>query len=173
MITFEIRVNGEERFSGDGVNAVTLVSDWIARRGRTRVQLHVGAGDPGDQEVHHLGADLGAGDEITIRLVEDGIDGAGPLAQEICSFCARDITHFRSLVAGAQVAICDSCVAAFEAVLHDRGPLPLGTSVHDRGDLACGFCLKTPPDVPGLLVRNGAAICPECLRVCGDLKGSR
>lgn len=172
MIVFELLVNGEPRFRGQGVRAVTLVSDWIAKRSRDRVQLHVGAGEPGFEEVHHLGADLVAGDEITIRLLDEAPPEDDD-ARMTCSFCARDHSHFQSLVSGPRIAICDTCVASFGSVLYERGPLPLGTSVHDRGDLACGFCLKTPPDVPGLLVRNGAGICPECVRVCADIKGTR
>jgi hypothetical protein len=35
-------------------------------------------------------------------------------------------------------------------------------------DQRFGFCLRDP-DVAGLLVRNAAAICPECLRACVDM----
>jgi hypothetical protein len=38
-----------------------------------------------------------------------------------------------------------------------------------RGDARCGFCQKGPPELAGLLVRNAAALCPECLRACVDV----
>jgi len=31
------------------------------------------------------------------------------------------------------------------------------------------FCANQPGTVPGVIVRNGAAICPECLRAAGDI----
>jgi hypothetical protein len=42
-----------------------------------------------------------------------------------------------------------------------------------NGEARCGFCLMAPPDVAGLLVRNGSAICPQCVRVCAELRGTR
>jgi hypothetical protein len=173
VIWFEVRVNGEERFRGDNVTAVTLVSDRVARRGYNRVSLHVGEGEQGEREVHHLGADLAAGDEITIRLLDDDQARAAMSAPEACSFCARDIHHFQSLVAGSSVAICDTCISSFHAVVKEGAPLPVGASIQEAGDAGCGFCGKTRPTVAGLLVRNGAAICPECLRVCADLRGDQ
>jgi hypothetical protein len=172
VVTFEISVNGERRFVGDDVKAITVVADWIARRQVDRVSVHVGVGGPGEREVQYLGSDLHPGDEISIRVVaeEQALVSDAP---EACSFCGSDMHHVRSLVAGRQVAICESCLSAFEAVVTRSAALPLGASIRQEGDARCGFCLKSPPDVAGLLVRNAAAICPECLRACVDITRGR
>jgi len=174
MAAFEISVNGERRFVGDDVTAITLAADWVARRRADRVSLHVGLGDAGNRLVQYLGADLGPGDEISIRVLSDAeCEAADDTAPRDCSFCGSDVHQIRSLVAGPQVAICDSCLASFDAVLTRGSALPVGASIQDEGSTArCGFCQKGPPEVPGLIVRNAAALCPECLRACVDLAKS-
>lgn len=168
MATFEISVNGERRFVGDDVKAITVVCDWIERRRADRISVHVGVGGPGERDVQHLGSDLYPGDEISIRVLsdEEAATNEGPQG---CSFCGQDIGRIRSLVAGPQVAICDGCLLAFDGVVTERKALPLGASIQQDGDQRCGFCLKGVADVAGLLVRNAAAICPECLRVSVDI----
>ena len=169
MATFEISVNGERRFVGDDVKAITIVSDWISRKQLERVSVHVGVGGPGRREVQHLGSDLHPGDEISIRVLEDD-EFVASEAPEACSFCAQEMHHVRSLVAGRQVAICDGCVASFDAVVTTGAVLPLGASIRQDGDEQCGFCLKGPTETAGLFARNEAAICPESLRVCADIR---
>jgi hypothetical protein len=169
VATFEISVNGERRFVGDDVKAVTIVSDWISRKQLDRISVHVGVGGPGEREVHYLGSDLHAGDEISIRVLEDDELVASD-APEACSFCGQEMHHVQSLVAGKQAAICDGCVASFDAVVTTSAALPLGAAIRQDGDERCGFCLKGPSEVAGLFVRNAAAICPECLRVCADIR---
>lgn len=170
MVAFEITVNGQRRFVGNDVTAITLAADWVARRKADRVSLHVGVGEPGERQVQYLGADLGPGDEISIRvLTDEENDAAAGGAPESCSFCGSSVHEIRSLVAGPQVAICDSCLASFEAVIARGAALPVGASIQEQGDARCGFCQKAPPEVAGLLVRNAAAVCPECLRACVDM----
>ena len=170
MAAFEISVNGERRFVGDDVKAITLVSDRVAHRLGERISVHVGVGEPGDAEVQYLGADLRPGDEISIRVLAEtdeptGVNGL----PESCSFCGSDNYQIGSLVAGSQVAICDICVSAFHAVIANNAALPIGASIQEQGDACCGFCQKAPPEIAGLFVRNAAALCPECLRACLDL----
>jgi hypothetical protein len=167
MAAFEITVNGERRFVGEDVKAVTLVADWVAHRQGERISVHVGVGEPGDVEVQYLGADLQPGDEISIRVLAERPDVPWP--HESCSFCGSDNYHIGSLVSGSQVAICDICLAAFHAVITHNAPLPPGASIQEQGDARCGFCQKGPPEVAGLFVRHAAALCSECLRVCLDL----
>jgi hypothetical protein len=170
MAAFEISVNGERRFVGEDVKAITLVADWVARRVRERVSVHVGVGEPGDAEVQYLGADLRPGDEISIRVLAEDDDRLNMSATlESCSFCGGDKFLIGSLVAGTQAAICDSCLSAFHAVITQSAALPIGASIQEQGDARCGFCQKGPPEVAGLLVRNAAALCPECLHACLDL----
>jgi hypothetical protein len=74
-------------------------------------------------------------------------------------------------VAVQHQAICDSCLSSFGNVVLRGAALPLGVSIRETGDgPACAFCEKRPPDVPAVLVRNDAAICPGCLRSCVDLR---
>jgi ClpX C4-type zinc finger protein len=168
MVFFEIRVNGERRFAGDDVKAITVVSDPVRRREVDRVTVHVGCGGSGGREVQYFGSDLQAGDEISIRLVSD--EAAAHLAPpDGCSFCGSAIAQLASLVAGGQVAICGSCILAFDAVVTRSAALPVGASIREDAERHCGFCLKAPPEVAAVLVRNAAAICPECLRVCVDI----
>jgi len=170
MVAFEISVNGQRRFADDDITAITLATDWVARRNSDRVSLHVGVGEAGERQVQYLGADLGPGDEISIRVLSDDEHQAtADEAPESCSFCGSSIYDLRSLVAGPQVAICDSCLTSFNAVVARRSALPVGASIHEQGDARCGFCQKGPPEVAGLLVRNAAAVCPECLRACVDM----
>jgi len=105
VVWFEIRVNGEQRFRGDNVTAVTLVTERVGRRASDRVMLHVGEGAAPEREVHHFGADLIAGDELSIRLLDDAEGQAQASAPEACSFCARDIHHLQSLLTGSKVAV--------------------------------------------------------------------
>jgi hypothetical protein len=127
-------VNGEQRSRGDNVTAVTLVSERVGRRPYDRVSLHVREGESPEREVHHFSSDLAAGDEIAIRLLDDADGQAQASAPEACSFCARDLHHLHSLVAGSKVAICDGCISAFEAVIRQGASLPLGTFVQDDGE---------------------------------------
>jgi hypothetical protein len=169
MAAFEILVNGERRFIGEAVTAITLAADWVSRRNASRVSLHVGVGEPGERQVQLLGADLGPGDEISIRVLSDEERHEASPTPEGCSFCGCGINDVRSLVAGREVAICNSCIEAFETVLGHGAPLPLGASICVHGDSPCGFCQRSPPEVPGLFLRNATTICPECLRTCVDM----
>jgi hypothetical protein len=170
MVAFEISVNGQRRFVGDDVTAITLGADWVARRKADRVSLHVGVGEPGERQVQYLGADLGPGDEISIRvLTDEESEAAESEAPESCSFCGSSMHDVRSLVSGPQVAICNTCLSSFDAVVAHGAPLPVGASIREQGDVRCGFCQKGPPEIAGLISRNAAAICPECLRACVDM----
>jgi hypothetical protein len=167
MAIFEISVNGERRFAGEGVKAVTLFSDPVARRQADRVSLHVGVGGQGEREVQYLGSDLHPGDEIVIRLLEDEAPRGD--AFESCSFCGEGVYEVASLVAGTRIAICSSCMRSFDGVVTAGAPLPAGASIRQEGDRRCGFCRRGVPEVPALLARNEAAICPECLHACVDM----
>jgi len=170
MAVFEISVNGQLRFAGEEVSAITLAADSVAEGAVERVYLHVGIGEVGDCEVQYLSGDLRPGDEISIRVLANNEEPTDPSRLlESCSFCGKDKFDIASLVAGPEVAICDGCIRAFHAVIAQGAALPPGASIQDRSNGQCNFCHKCPPEVPGLLVRNMAAICPECLRACTDL----
>jgi hypothetical protein len=172
MAVFEVRVNGEHRFRGADVTAITVVLDLLSRSGRERIAMHVASGGPEERTIHHLAADLATGDEVTIRVVDDGeLDGVVPRAADGCSFCGSSIHDVHSLVSVERKAICYSCLRSFRAVVLHGATLPVGTTVRDgEGRPSCAFCDRAPPDVPALLVRNDSAICPGCLRSCVDLR---
>lgn len=168
MAIFEISVNGERRFVGESVKAVTVVSDPVAHSQADRVSLHVGVGGPGQRAVQYLGSDLHPGDEIVIRLLEDEATPDSE-AFESCNFCGQGVYEVGSLVAGTRIAICNSCMLSFDAVVTAGAPLPVGASIQQEGDRRCGFCRRGVPEVPALLARNEGAICPECLHACVDM----
>jgi len=169
MVAFEISINGEQRCFEQEVTAVTLVADRVDRRNAERVSIHVGGADGSGQSSlpQWLGAHLRAGDEVVIRIVEVEED----VDQFIhpCSFCGAEDREVSSLVRGLDVGICYECIAEFDAFLKSRAKLPLGASIQDRPDRECAFCERQSGDIAGLLVRNGAGICAECLRSCSDL----
>jgi hypothetical protein len=166
MVAFEVRINGERRYEGNHITSVTLAADWVYRRQSDRVSIHVGG-----SHVHALDARLQPGDEVLIRIV-DAVD-EDALAQDVCAFCGSASHEVAKLIQAPKAAICDACVAAFDAVLRSGARLPLGASLRDDADRECSVCGKAPgfkPDeIPGVFVRNGAAICAECLRACSDI----
>ncbi len=169
MAAFQVSINGKPYCETEDITVVTMVAEQIRRGQNTRVSLH--AAGEGPQQ--WLAANLGVGDEIVVRIV-DAIDedDAAPLS---CSFCARDLHEVSSLVQGhsATTAICDSCIVGLGEAVRNGSSLPLGASIHDEPHLVCGFCANQPGSVPGVIVRNGAAICAECLRACSDILADR
>jgi hypothetical protein len=172
MAVLEVKVNGERRFRGEDVTAVTLACDRVGRRDVERIAMHVGTGGPGERDTHFLATNLVPGDEITIRVLEDAelAEHAYP-PPDACSFCGSSFHDVQSLVAAQQKAICDACLSCFGAVVLKGAPLPVGAAIRETaGGPTCAFCEKGPPDVPAVFVRNDSAICPGCLRACADLR---
>ena len=168
MVAFEISINGERRCVGEEITAVTVVADWVHKRHAERVSIHVGGAERSSgAQPQWLGAHLCAGDEVLIRIVE--VVEEVPAGSGDCSFCGAGSRDIASLVQGLQVGICNRCIASFDAFLKSRAQLPLGASIQDQPEQECGFCGKQSIDLAGLLTRNGAAICAECLRSCSDL----
>src|SRR5260370_903229 len=128
MAAFEISVNGKPRFVEDDVRAVTIVADSVPDLGADaqidRVYLHVGVGEA--REDQYLGGELRPGDEISIRVLADDQSPTDTSTfPKSCSFCGSDRFHIESLTGGPQVAICDGCLQAFQAVITQGSPLPL------------------------------------------------
>jgi hypothetical protein len=175
MRAFEIKLNGEKRFAGDFVTAITISVDEVPRTKSERLLIHVGVGGPEDQRIQHLGADLKPGDEITIRVISDEeLDQLDEPQPSNCSFCGTSVFEIQSMTSGVgNIGICNLCIKSLTAVLIESEPLPLGASFRDNGDAQCGFCSSSVKDAAGLLVRNGAAICSPCLRMCSDLSWAK
>ena len=164
MATFQIKINGETYCEADDIKSLTLVTEEMRRRGADRISLHASAGDGSMQ---WLVANLKVGDEINIQILNDcHQDKSIPYS---CSFCAKEAHEVSNLMQGTRAMICDQCVTAFSEALGSQKALPIGASIHDETSLVCGFCNNKPRIIPGVIVRNGAAICPECLRACTDI----
>jgi len=141
-----------------------MVAEQIRRRTGYRISLHAGSGDA---PLQWLEADLKVGDEIVIRVIDTAeMEEGRPHA---CSFCAREVHEVSSLIVGPATAICDGCIRSLSTAVKNATELPLGVSIRDDPDSKCGFCSNQPANPIGVIVRNGAAVCPECLRVCSEI----
>jgi hypothetical protein len=164
MLALQITINGQSYCETDEITALTIVAELMKRGRSDRVSIYAASDD---ERIHWLGAHLGIGDEIRVCIIDaaDVVD-SGPGG---CDFCGRSIQEFQRLVQGLDVSICDQCAAAFAVSVKDSVALPLGASIRDGSGQSCGFCRKQGGDIAGVVVRNGAAICPECLRACADI----
>jgi len=170
MVAFQISINGKLYCESQDITALTMVAEEIQRRRGSRISLHVA----GEGPLQWLAANLGAGDEIVVRIVDAAEqEDADPVG---CSFCGRDVHDVSNLVLGhsaATTAICAPCIAGFSKAVKSGTALPLGAAIRDEPEWVCGFCSNQPGSIPGVVVRNGAAVCPECLRACADILGDR
>lgn len=164
IVRFQITINGEPYFDPDDITALTLVLEEIWRRDEERISLHASGGE---DSMQWLASNLKVGDEIVIKIV-DGSRDADQIP-DACSFCGRKSQEVESLIGGKKIAICGDCVAGFSQAITSQKQLPIGAAIHDEPSWACGFCGNGPEAIPGLIVRNGAAICPECLHACSDI----
>ena len=163
MVAFHVSINGKTYCESEAITALTMATEEM-RRGGCRISLHAAAGE---SALQWLTADLSIGDEIVIRIVDaDDVEDAEPPG---CSFCGRDLLDVSSIVLGGTARLCDRCTDAFATALENARELPLGASIRDEPEWMCGFCANKPGNVPGVIVRNGAAVCPECLRVCSEI----
>jgi hypothetical protein len=163
-VAFQIIVSGKPFCQSEDLDAVTMVAEERPRRDGCRVSLHARAGEA---PVQWLATHLGVGDEIVVRLVEtEDLEAARPQG---CSFCGREACDVGSLVMGPSSAICDGCIRGFSEALTGGGTLPLGATIRDGPEWVCAFCDNRPGAIAGVIVRNGVAICPECLRASRDI----
>jgi len=164
MVAFQITINGQKYCESEDISVLTMVVEEIRRRDALRISLH--AGGP-DSALQWLTGNLRVGDEITIRIVDTSeFEATGPSA---CSFCAREVHEASTVVQGHTAAICDSCITNFSTAVKNGTELPVGASMRDEPTWICGFCHNQPGNVAGVVVRNGSAVCPECLRTCAEL----
>lgn len=164
MVGFKITVNGKRYCESDDISVVTMVAEHIRRRSGYRISLHAGSGDG---PLQWLAADLKVDDEIVIRVTDMSEIEEGP--SPACSFCARPVHEVSKLIQGPDTAICDGCIKSLSTAVRNATELPAGASIRDDPDSTCGFCSNQPSNAVGVIVRNGATICPECLRVCSDM----
>src|SRR5580765_4270019 len=163
MVAFRITVNGRTYFESEDLSVLTMVAEQIRRRSGYRISLHAGAGDA---PVQWLAADLKLGDQIVSRVVDATETDQEPLT---CSFCRREAHEVASLICGPSSAICDTCIRGFSTAVKNAAQLAGGASIRVEAEWNWGFCGNRPADAGGVVVRNGAAVCPACLRVCFDI----
>jgi len=170
MTGFKITVNGKTYCESADVSTVTMVAEERPRRGGCRISLHAGSADAAMQ---WLAADMKVGDEIVIQVIEAPEPESEEQPESLgCSFCGRDAYDVSCLVRGPAAAICGECIRGFSMAVRGGAGLPAGAVIRDSPDAVCGFCSNRPgnvPGVPGVVVQNGAAVCPECLRACSDM----
>jgi hypothetical protein len=164
---FQITINGKPYGESEDITVLTLVAEEV-RRGGERISLHASASE---SQMQWLAANLTIGDETVVRIVDaNDFEDAGPHG---CNFCGRDIHDVSKLLEGPAGTICDGCITSFSEAVKNLGPLPLGASIRDEREWTCGICAKQPGKIPGaaagVVVRNGAAICPECLRAAVEI----
>jgi hypothetical protein len=161
---FQITINGKPYGESEDITVVTMVAEQVRGSKGERISLYASGGE---SQVRWLAANLTVGDEVVVRIVDASeVEDALPLG---CNFCGRDIHDVSHLLHGPAAAICDGCIASFSEAVKNVGSLPLGASIRDDPEWTCGFCTNQPGRIPGVVVRNGAAICPECLRACVDI----
>lgn len=164
MIAFEILINGTRYGESEDISAVTVVAEQIPRRPSERVTVH---GQSVDGQIQWLDSHLSIGDEIRIRVIE--ASGSRANVPSGCNFCGRGTSEIARLILGRAVAVCDNCTSRFASSLKSGSALPIGASIHDDPKRGCDFCGQHGHDVGGLIVRNAATICPECVHSCEDL----
>ena len=161
---FKVTINGRPYCESEDITAITMVVEEVRRGSGHRVSLHASAGEG---PLIGLAAGFAIGDEVVVRIVDAAdLEHADPLG---CNFCGRSAHDVSNLVQGPSTAICDRCISTLGIAVGTGDRLPAGASIRDEPEWACGFCASQPGNVPGVVVRNGAAICPECLRACTDI----
>ena len=164
MATFRISVNGQAFCESEDITVFTMVVDDVRRSDERRISLHARAGEGALQ---WLAANLKVGDEIRVQIVDRKEEELSePLA---CGFCGRAAHDVSMIVKGTSAAICDGCAVSMSDAVGSGGLLPVGAAIRGEPTWACGFCGQHPGNVPAVVVRNGAAVCPECLRACSDI----
>jgi hypothetical protein len=108
-------------------------------------------------------AELGADYESIRRRVDR--------AAMACSLCGRSGVDVDQLIAGPGVYICEHCVQDASGLARPgeraRRRGELSVVPRTREDAKCEFCGKGIAEVERLVAGSSAAICSECLALCG------
>lgn len=92
-------------------------------------------------------------------------DAAKPI---VCSFCGKDPSDVRKLLAGPSVHICDECVGLCQSILaeetEDSGK-PESASIKSRGqeNRLCGICMEPRETDELIFLPHAAYLCAGCL----------
>jgi hypothetical protein len=162
---FRITINGQPFCEADDLATVTMAVEDVRARNGQRISLYA---NEHEGPLHWMTACLGVGDRIVIEVVDATVEAGEPPR---CDFCGREAVEVSAVVQGQAGSICDLCVSGFSAAVHKGDTLPTGASFRDDSISTCRFCGKAPPAIGGVVVRNGAALCAECLRTAADILG--
>jgi hypothetical protein len=141
--------------------------------------------------LRELAASLGLSHQRVHQIVEEAggsrrwmrVKGSGKIdgLLLVCSFCGKQQRQVRKLIAGPGVYICDGCaglaagvISSGEAARTDYGLVTACPAEAQR--MLCSFCGKIRDQVAGLALappgpqrKTPAAICTECLALCGEI----
>ena len=99
----------------------------------------------------------------------------------VCTFCGKDQTQVKKLIAGPNVYICNGCIDLAKGVIGSGGLVTTGFAELAAGPeqeprAQCSFCGKCRDQVAGLVVSSAqtgrntpATICTECLDLCVEI----
>jgi glucokinase len=165
---FRITINGEPFCEAEDLTTATMAVDEVRGQDEQRITLYANANEG---HLQWMTASLGIGDQIVIEVV-DALTERESEPQH-CDFCGRDAHDVSILVQGQTGSICDQCISGFSTAVHKGSALPVGASFSNDSDSPCRFCGKAPPAITAVVMRNGAAVCAECLRAGADMLGER
>ena len=86
----------------------------------------------------------------------------------LCSFCGKDQTEVRKLVAGPSVHICDECIELCKNILTEEsdssGSLNVTSSgVNAKANRLCGICMEERETDELIFLPHAAYLCAGCL----------
>jgi hypothetical protein len=130
------------------------------------------------QRVHQIVESAG-GSRRWVRRRE----GGPPDPLLVCTFCGKQPTEVRKLIAGPSVYICDECVGLARGAVSSgaAASTPRGEMIAvPAGDqrVRCSFCGKYRHQVPGMAAFPAelagrppavATVCTECLDLCDEI----
>ena len=166
--TLRLTVNGEPFCEAEDLTTVTMIVEQVPRRDERKITLYASAGQG---LLHWMTASLRVGDQILFEVDEAVTERRAE--HQRCDFCGLEMDDVSALMQGQSGSICNGCITSLSHAIHKGSPLPLGAAFRDDCDLPCRFCEVRPPAISGVVVRNGAAICAQCLRTAADILGEQ
>jgi ATP-dependent Clp protease ATP-binding subunit ClpX len=120
-----------------------------------------------------VASSFSVGDEITIKILELQ-ECDEPKSRESqylqCSFCTKEQTEVRKLIAGPGLYICDVCITdALKTISEDEPAGAITILVGKQAETRCSFCGQLPKDVVRIVGVPTARICNQCLKICDEI----
>ena len=125
------------------------------------------------EHIEWLRRALVAGDEIVIRIIEAS-ECDQPASKETtyidCSFCGKNQSEAKTLIAGPAVYICDECVRDSKTASTSSEPTGTITMILNKSaEATCSFCGRKPIEVDGIVGVPRAKICNHCIKICEEI----